>query len=59
MVGAIVVIILALAAIFAPYIVPVNPHEMDFDNILSPPSSKHLMGTDHFGRYLPHHAGKM
>jgi len=49
-VGAIIVLILALVAIFAPFLAPKDVDQMDFGNTLSPPSWNHLMGTDHFGR---------
>jgi len=49
-VGAIIVFLLALVAIFAPFVSPKDVNDMDFGNTLSPPSWNHPMGTDHFGR---------
>ncbi|MBW1946115.1 MAG: ABC transporter permease [Deltaproteobacteria bacterium] len=49
-VGAIIVFLLALVAIFAPFVSPKDVNDMDFGDTLSPPSWNHPMGTDHFGR---------
>ncbi len=43
-------LVLLFAALFAPFIVPFDPFEMQLEEILQSPSSKHLMGTDQFGR---------
>lgn len=43
-------LVLIFAAIFAPWIVPFDPFEMHLEEILQSPNSKHLMGTDQFGR---------
>lgn len=48
--GAVIVIALLLAAIFAPWLAPRDPHQVDFGNILVSPSLEHLFGTDHLGR---------
>ncbi|MCX7794137.1 MAG: ABC transporter permease [Thermodesulfovibrionales bacterium] len=49
--AALLIIILLLAvALFAPYIAPYSPTEIDVDNVLSPPSLKHPFGTDELGR---------
>lgn len=42
--------LLLLAAIFAPYIAPYSPYEMNPEQLLAPPSSQHWAGTDRFGR---------
>jgi peptide/nickel transport system permease protein len=47
--GLIIFIIFLFIAIFAPYISPLNPRKTSRDQ-LEPPSSKHMMGTDLFGR---------
>lgn len=49
-VGVIAIIIFFIVAIFAPYIAPYETDQMDFNNILSPPSLKHPFGTDGLGR---------
>ncbi len=48
--GAGLALALIFAALFAPLIVPFDPSEMQLEEILQSPSSKHLMGTDQFGR---------
>jgi peptide/nickel transport system permease protein len=52
MVGTIIVIILALAAVFAPLLTPYDPEKTDLDHMLQPPSVSHPMGTDELGRDL-------
>lgn len=48
---ALVAILAMLAAgIFARFIAPANPVDIDFTAVLSPPSAAHLFGTDNFGR---------
>ncbi len=48
--GVIILTVTVLAAIFAPWIVPDDPEEMDFDNLLQGFSSEHLLGSDQMGR---------
>ncbi|NLD52831.1 MAG: ABC transporter permease, partial [Clostridiales bacterium] len=43
-------IVMAFVAIFAPFIAPYNYDEMQVGGDLEPPSSRHIMGTDKFGR---------
>ncbi len=45
-----VVLFLIFLAIFAPYIAPYDPFGINVNEILQPPSLKHLMGTDLLGR---------
>jgi peptide/nickel transport system permease protein len=52
MVGATLLLILALAAILAPALSPWDPEKTDLDSRLEPPSLKHPMGTDELGRDL-------
>jgi len=47
--GLIVVLSIVFMAIFAPFIAPFDPTKSTGD-VLSPPSSKHVMGTDNLGR---------
>jgi len=47
--GVILVILLGIA-VFAPYLAPYDPTTQQYDTLLAPPSSKHLMGTDTLGR---------
>lgn len=50
MFGLVVITVLVLTAIFAPFIAPYDPYKQSLDNILSKPNSKHLLGTDTLGR---------
>ncbi len=52
MIGTTIILIFALAAIFAPYISPWDPEKTDLDIMLQPPSAQHIMGTDELGRDL-------
>lgn len=49
-VGAGIVGVLALAALFAPLITPYGPNEIDPFALLQAPSGQHLFGTDDTGR---------
>jgi peptide/nickel transport system permease protein len=51
LVGLIVLVTLAAAAILAPWIAPYDPNEMAFD-MIGAPSWAHLLGTDDLGRDL-------
>jgi peptide/nickel transport system permease protein len=50
MAGAIILAIVLIAAIFAPYLAPHDPLGMNPTQLLQPPSAEHLMGTDELGR---------
>lgn len=50
MVGAFLVGIVILLAIFAPFISPYSPEEMDLINKREGPQKSHFFGTDKFGR---------
>jgi peptide/nickel transport system permease protein len=52
MVGTMIVLVLSVAAIFAPILTPYDPEKTDLDNMLQPPSLSHPMGTDELGRDL-------
>ena len=51
-VGAVIIFILILIAVFAPVITPFDPFEMQVANRLAAPDSINLLGTDEFGRDL-------
>jgi peptide/nickel transport system permease protein len=48
--GLIVVCILVLSAIFAPWLAPHDPYQISLDNRLQPPGGAHILGTDELGR---------
>ena len=48
--GGLIVLILVLVAIFAPYVATVDPTAIDIKNALLSPSSGHILGTDQLGR---------
>ena len=50
--GLIIVIILLLVGIFAPLLAPYGMNTIHLADRLSPPSAKHLLGTDELGRDL-------
>lgn len=51
-IGAIILLLLLVIAIFAPLIAPFDPLQMSVGKNLQPPSTKHWFGTDEFGRDL-------
>ncbi len=48
--GLIIVLSFFVLSLLTPYIAPYDPNIIDVDNILEPPSSEHLFGTDDLGR---------
>ncbi len=48
--GLAVVILMIIAAIFAPWLTPYHPEYNDFASMLTAPNLEYLMGTDQFGR---------
>ncbi len=48
--GGILVLLVFVLSIFAPFIAPYNPSKIDIDNILVGPSFAHPLGTDDLGR---------
>ena len=44
------VVVVVLAAIFAPFLTDYNPTRPDLRNLLKPPSLEHILGTDQVGR---------
>lgn len=51
-VGATIVILLVVVAVFAPIIAPADPYEMNIVEQLQTPSAAHILGTDNYGRDL-------
>jgi peptide/nickel transport system permease protein len=50
--GALIVLVIAVCAIFAPLVSPFAPNALDFAAYLMPPSGTHVFGTDEQGRDL-------
>lgn len=50
LVGLVLAGLVLLCALFAPWIAPHDPYEMNMDDALEPPNAAHPMGTDVFGR---------
>ena len=48
--GLIIITIVLLAAVLAPFIAPYDPNFIDIESILIAPSYNHIMGTDGLGR---------
>jgi peptide/nickel transport system permease protein len=48
--GLVVVLAFFAVSVLAPAIAPYDPGRIDVNNILSPPSTSHLLGTDDLGR---------
>ncbi|KAF0221187.1 MAG: peptide/nickel transport system permease [Geobacteraceae bacterium] len=48
--GGVVVLLLFVLSLLAPYITPFDPDAIDAYNVLLPPSSAHWFGTDELGR---------
>jgi peptide/nickel transport system permease protein len=49
-IGGVLVLIFVIFAVFAPYIAPQDPAQIDLPHRLSPPSLLHWCGTDELGR---------
>jgi peptide/nickel transport system permease protein len=50
LIGATILGIIILAAVFAPLITSYGPNQQDLTNILAGPSARHWLGTDQLGR---------
>ncbi len=49
-IGAVVIVVMMTAAVFAKLISPYGPESVHFNAMLAPPSEAHWLGTDSFGR---------
>jgi peptide/nickel transport system permease protein len=49
-IGLVIIILLIVTAIFAPWLAPYDPYQMDFSQKLVDPSHDHWLGTDSLGR---------
>lgn len=52
LVSALVLAVVALAALFAPWVAPYDPYFTDLPKAMQPPSAEHWFGTDNTGRDL-------
>lgn len=50
--GLVIVLLMIITALFAPFMAPYDPYEQNMRNALANPSSQHLLGTDALGRDL-------
>lgn len=48
----ILILILFFSAITADWLAPYSPYTMNYREVMAPPSLRHLMGTDNYGRDL-------
>ncbi len=44
------IVVMAFAAVFAPWVTPYDPLAVDYESMLAGPSWQHWMGTDSYGR---------
>ncbi len=49
-IGVVLLLIMLLLAIFPQFIATHSPTDCNYEDMLNPPSSKHLFGTDNYGR---------
>ncbi len=50
LIGSVILALFALTAIFAGFLAPYGPTDINYRFILTPPSAEHWLGTDGFGR---------
>lgn len=50
--GGLVVLLIVIMAVFAPWLAPYDPEDANFAYMLTPPDWQFLLGTDSFGRDL-------
>ena len=49
-VGSVIVVLLFIVSLLAPWLAPYDPNAIDLKNVLAPPSGGHPFGTDPLGR---------
>jgi ABC-type dipeptide/oligopeptide/nickel transport system permease subunit len=50
LVSAVLLALIVLAALLAPWVAPYDPYYTDLSNVMAPPSATHWFGTDNTGR---------
>jgi peptide/nickel transport system permease protein len=50
LIGSILVVLFVFIAVFAPYLAPQHPYDMNATELFEPPNSGHIFGTDELGR---------
>ncbi|HXH23279.1 MAG TPA: ABC transporter permease [Dehalococcoidia bacterium] len=50
LVGLLILVVFAVAAVLAPLIAPFDPNEQNYDAIFQSPNATHIAGTDNLGR---------
>lgn len=50
LVGSVILVLFALTAVFADFLAPYGPTDINYRYILYPPSAEHWLGTDGYGR---------
>jgi len=48
--GTVIILLVIMTAIFAPWLAPYNPYDQDLSSSLLQPGRGHLLGTDSLGR---------
>lgn len=48
--GLVVIVLMMIAGVFAKYVAPYDPLQLDYGSMLAAPSGEHWLGTDAFGR---------
>ena len=48
--GSVIVVLLFMVSLLAPWLAPYDPNAIDLKNVLAPPSGGHPLGTDPLGR---------
>jgi peptide/nickel transport system permease protein len=48
--GLAIIVLMAVCAVFAPWVAPYDPLTVDYTAMLAAPSAEHWLGTDSFGR---------
>lgn len=49
-IGGVLVTIMVITAIFAPWLAPADPYEINYGSFLKPPGTEYILGSDQLGR---------